>query len=108
MWNLIDEDEYNNDKNYAIVAFCDIYGVKNAAVTKIENKDVDEELVDTDLIFFEFTLPGEDKPCAIIGANVKADKLCIKRSDSNEFRKIVSITGDGGTSYNESDHLMFQ
>ena len=108
MWNLIDEDEYNNDKNYATAAFYDIYNVKSATVTKIENKDVGEELVDTDLIFFEFTLPNEDKPCAIIGANVKLEKLCIKKSDSNEFRKIVLITGDGGTTYNESDHLMFQ
>lgn len=108
MWNLIDEDEYSNDKNYATAAFYDIYNVQSATVTKLENIDVGEEFVDTDLIFFEFTLPGEDKPCAIIGANAKLEKLCIKKSDSNEFRKIVSITGDGGTTYNESGHLMFQ
>lgn len=108
MWNLIAEDEYNNDKNYATAAFYDIYNVQSATVTKIENKDVGDEFVDADLAFFEFTLPNEKEPCAIIGANVKADKLCIKRSDSNEFKKIVWITGDGGTTYNESDHLMFQ
>lgn len=73
----------------------------------IENKDVGEEFIDVDMKFFEFTLPNQDKPCAIIGANIKTKKLCIKRFDSTEFKKIVWITGDGGTTYNESNYLMF-